>query len=432
MELAADPRLSVTTHPVVGGPTVGPSLNARLGGLSDYPFTRLAALLVDVTPRSNTTPLMLSIGEPQHEPPALLAQALAAAPLADWGKYPPTIGTAPFRAAVHGWLCRRYGLPASFVDVDKGILPATGTREALFQVALLATPQRKDGRQPAVLIPNPFYAVYEGAAALAGAEPVFMPATRETGFLPDLDALSPDLLARTALMYLCTPSNPQGAVADLAYLKKAITLARAYGFVLALDECYAEIWDKAPPPGGFEAALALENDGAGQGQAGQGTANLLVFNSLSKRSSAAGLRSGFIAGDPALIQAFTRLRSYALAGNALPALAAAAALWGDDAHVEENRRLYRQKIDAAEAALKGRYGFYRPAGGFFLWLEVGDGEAATRKLWGEAGVRVLPGAYFTRSEPDGSNAGRPFIRVALVHDTETVARACETIARVLG
>ncbi|MEA1677542.1 aminotransferase class I/II-fold pyridoxal phosphate-dependent enzyme [Nitrospirillum sp. BR 11163] len=421
MELAADSRLSVTTRPIVN-----PALNGRLGGLSDYPFTRLAALLADVTPRTNTAPLMLSIGEPQHEPPALLAQALAAAPLADWGKYPPTIGTAPFRAAVHGWLRRRYGLPADFVDVDKGILPATGTREALFQVALLATPQQKDGRQPAVLIPNPFYAVYEGAAALAGAEPVFMPATRATGFLPDLDALSPDLLARTALMYLCTPSNPQGAVADLAYLKKAITLARAYGFVLALDECYAEIWDRVPPPGGFEAALALENE-----KGGQGTANLLVFNSLSKRSSAAGLRSGFIAGDPKLIQAFTRLRSYALAGNALPALAAAAALWGDDAHVEENRRLYRQKIDAAEAALGGRYGFYRPAGGFFLWLEVGDGEAATRRLWGEAGLRVLPGAYFTRSEPDGSNAGQPFIRVALVHDAETVGRACETIARVL-
>ncbi|WP_083901444.1 aminotransferase class I/II-fold pyridoxal phosphate-dependent enzyme [Azospirillum sp. B4] len=426
MKLAADPRLSVTATPVTV-PARAPILNDRLDTLSDYPFSRLRTLLADVTPRSNGAPLMLSIGEPQHEPPALLGQVLAAAPLADWSKYPPTNGTAAFRAAVHGWLCRRYGLPADFVDADEGILPATGTREALFQVALLATPQQKDGRRPAVLIPNPFYAVYEGAAALAGAEPVFMPATRETGFLPDLDALSPDLLARTALMYLCTPSNPQGVVADLAYLKKAIALARAHGFVLAMDECYSELWDKAPPPGAFQAALALEAE-----KPGQGTANLLVFNSLSKRSSAAGLRSGFIAGDPALIRAFTHMRSYALAGNALPALAAAAALWGDDTHVEENRNLYRLKIDAAEAALGGRYGFYRPAGGFFLWLEVGDGEAATRALWREAGLRVLPGAYFTRSAADGGNAGQPFIRVALVHDTETVARACETIARVLG
>ncbi|MDE1149061.1 MAG: aminotransferase class I/II-fold pyridoxal phosphate-dependent enzyme [Azospirillaceae bacterium] len=410
MDLAAAPLITA------------PALNGRLGELSEYPFPRLTALLADLTPRSNTTPLMLSIGEPQHEPPALLAQALASAPLADWGKYPLPTGTPAFRAAIHGWLCRRYGLPAGFVDMDRGILPATGTREALFQVPLLAVPQMKAGARPVVLIPDPFYAVYEGAAVLAGAEPVFMPTTRETGFLPDLDALPADVLARTALMYLCTPSNPQGAVADLAYLKKAIGLARTHGFVLALDECYAEIWDKAPPPGAFEAALAL----------GQGTANLLVFNSLSKRSSAAGLRSGFIAGDPALIQAFTRLRNYTLAGNPLPAQAAAIALWSDDAHVAENRRLYRQKIDAAEAALSGRYGFYRPAGGFFLWLEVGDGEAATRALWAEAGLRVIPGAYFTRSVVDGVNIGKSYIRVALVHDAETVGRACETLARVLG
>ena len=395
--------------------------NDRLGALSDYPFTRLASLLAGITPRANVAPLALSVGEPQHAPPALLTETLAAAPAADWAKYPPVAGTLELREAVAGFLARRYGLPDGFVDRDHGILPASGTREALFQAALLAVPREKAGRQPAVLIPNPFYAVYEGAAALAGAEPVFLPAAKETGFLPDLDALPEELLARTALFYLCTPANPQGAVADLAYLKKALSLARRHGFVLAVDECYSELWDRAPPPGAMQAALALG-----------GTANLLVFQSLSKRSSAAGLRSGFVAGDPALMRSFARLRSYALAGMPLPAQAAAAALWRDDAHVEENRRLYRAKIDAAEAALGGRFGFYRPAGGFFLWLDVGDGEEAARVLWREAAIRVLPGAYLTRPDPDGTNRGARYIRVALVHDTETVARACQRMAELLA
>ena len=398
-----------------------PALNGRLAGLSDYPFTRLAGLLADVSPRANAEPLSLAVGEPQDLPPALLDATLRAnAHL--WGKYPPVGGTADFRRAVADWLARRYALPDGYVDADRGILPATGTREALFQLALLAVPDRKAGQRPAVLMPNPFYAVYEGAAVLAGAEPVFLPAFKETGFLPDLDALPADLLARTALMYLCTPANPQGAVADLAYLKKAILLARTHGFVLAVDECYAEIWDKAPPPGALQAAHAL----------GTGPANLMVFHSLSKRSGAAGLRSGFIAGDPNLIQAFSRLRSYALAGNPLPALAAAAALWRDEAHVEENRRLYRARIDAAEAALGGRFGFYRPPGGFCLWLDVGDGEAAARTLWREAAIRVLPGAYLTRPDPDGTNRGRPYIRLALVHGADTLFHAGERIARLLS
>lgn len=415
-----------------------PTLNDRLGGLSDYPFTRLASLLGGITPRANTPPLVMSIGEPQHTPPALLARTLAAAPLADWGRYPPPTGTPAFRAAVAGWLTRRYGLPDGYIDADTSILPATGTREALFQAALMATPSQRHGRRPAVLIPNPFYAVYEGAAALAGAEPVFLPATRESGFLPDLDALPVDLLERTSLFYLCTPSNPQGAVADLAYLKRALILARTHGFVLAVDECYAEIWDAVPPPGAYEAALALDPSGT------LGARNLLVFNSLSKRSSAAGLRSGFIAGDPALIRVFARLRSYALAGNPLPAQAAAAALWSDDAHVEENRRLYRLKFDAAQGELAGRLGFFRPAAGFFLWLDVGDGEKAAQALWREAGVRVLPGAYLSRPQrppgapdgplPDGPlvDPGHRYIRVALVHDAEIVARACQQIAQILG
>ncbi|MEI7605979.1 MAG: aminotransferase class I/II-fold pyridoxal phosphate-dependent enzyme [Rhodospirillaceae bacterium] len=398
--------------------------NDRLDRLSDYPFTRLATLLADQPVRINRPTLMLSLGEPQHPSPALIDEALRAnAHL--WGKYPPVNGSADFRAAVGAWLNRRYGLPEGTLDPEVSVLPAAGTREALFLTALLAVPESKAGKRPAVLMPNPFYAVYEGAGMLAGGEPVFLSATRDTGFLPDLDALAPELLERTALFYLCSPGNPQGAAADAAYFKRAIGLARQYGFVLAVDECYSEIYTDVPPVGALAVAAGLADGSPSP------WSNLLVFHSLSKRSSAAGLRSGFVAGDPALIARFSRLRSYSNAGTPLPVLAAAAALWRDEAHVEENRRLYRAKFDAAAAELEGRFGFYRPAGGFFLWLDVGDGEAACRRLWNEAGVRVLPGAYVSRTDAEGRNPGTAYIRVALVHDAELIGEACARMARVL-
>ena len=398
--------------------------NDRLDRLSDYPFTRLATLLADQPVRINRPTLMLSLGEPQHPSPALIDETLRAnAHL--WGKYPPVNGSADFRAAVGAWLNRRYGLPEGALDPEVSVLPAAGTREALFLTALLAVPESKAGKRPAVLMPNPFYAVYEGAGMLAGGEPVFLSATRETGFLPDLDALTPELLERTALFYLCSPGNPQGAAADAAYFKRAIALARQYGFVLAVDECYSEIYTDLPPVGALAVAAGLADGSPSP------WSNLLVFHSLSKRSSAAGLRSGFVAGDPALIARFSRLRSYSNAGTPLPVLAAAAALWRDEAHVEENRRLYRAKFDAAAAELEGRFGFYRPAGGFFLWLDVGDGEAACRRLWSEAGVRVLPGAYVSRTDAEGRNPGTAYIRVALVHDAELIGEACARMARVL-
>ncbi len=405
----------------LGTPAPG---NGRLDQLTDYPFTRLAALLSDITPRANVPPILMSVGEPQHPPPALIDETLRAnAHL--WGKYPPVAGTPEFRAAVGDWLNRRYALPAGLFDAATSVLPVSGTREALFLLALLAVPPEKAGRTPAVLMPNPFYAPYEGAGLLAGGEPVFLAATRETGFLPDLDALSPELLERTALFYLCTPANPQGAAADAAYLARAIALARRHGFVLAVDECYAEIYLDRPPVGALQVAAGMEHGG-------RPWANLLVFHSLSKRSSAAGLRSGFVAGDPGLIARFSRLRSYSNAGVPLPVLAASTALWRDEAHVEENRALYRAKFAAAEAALGGRFGYRRPDGGFFLWLDVGDGEAAARRLWAEGAIRVLPGAYLARSEPGEANPGAAFIRVALVNDTETVGQACAAIARILG
>jgi len=401
--------------------------NPQLDRLTDYPFARLRALLDGVAPAAGRDVLAMSVGEPQHAVPPLVEEVLAREAAA-WNRYPPMEGTAALRGACVGWLDRRFGLPDGTVDVDAGVLPLSGTREGLFQVALAAVPRRKDGRRPAVLMPNPFYAAYEGAAVMAGAEPVFLDCTAETGFLPDLDRLEsdPDLLRRTALIYLCSPSNPQGAVADRDYLARILRLARAHGIVLAADECYAEIYDAAPPPGMLEVAAAT----------GAGVEGLLVFHSLSKRSSAAGLRSGFVAGDPRLVALLRRLRSYSCAGLPLPIQAASAALWDDDAHVAENRAAYRAKFDAAERALAGRLPMTRPAGGFFLWLDVGsafggDGPAAARAIWADQAVRVLPGAFLTKPSAGSGNAGRPYLRIALVHDAPVVEDALGRIADVL-
>ena len=392
-----------------------------LARLTEFPFRRQAALLAQHTPPVGVPVLDLGIGEPQHQPPALLAETVALnAHL--WNRYPPVPGTPDFRAAAASWLMRRYDLPDGSLDPERHLLALAGTKEGLYSIAALAVPGRRDGATPAVLMPTPVYAVYYGGAVMAGAEPVLLQATAATDFLPDLDALRPDLLARTALFYLCTPANPQGATADLAYLTKLIRLARRHGFILAIDECYAEIWDKEPPPGALSAAW-LED---------RSFANLLVFHSLSKRSSAAGLRSGFVAGDPALIASFLKLRAYSAPVQPMPLMAAAAALWRDEAHVEENRARYRRRFDIVERRLSNRFGFYRPAGGFFLWLDVGDGEAAAVRLWREAALRVLPGGYLGSPASDGSNPAAPYIRLALVHDDATIEEAVDRFVRVLG
>lgn len=403
-------------------------MNPRLDRLSAYPFARLRALLDPVAPPAARTPLAMSIGEPQHAAPSMVAEVLAAH-AADWNRYPPMDGTPAFRQACLGWLARRYAAAAAgLVDGDRGLLPLSGTREGLFQAALVAVPEAKAGRTPAVMLPNPFYAAYEGAAVTAGAEPVFLDCTAETGFLPDLDALSADtaLLDRTALIYLCSPSNPQGAIADRAYLARLLALVRSHGIVLVVDECYAEIYDTEPPPGVLEAVAAAGGDLAG----------VLVFHSLSKRSNAAGLRSGFVAGDPTLIDALRRLRSYSAASMPLPICAASAALWADDGHATANRAAYRAKFDAAERALAGRVAMRRPPGGFFLWLDIGaafggDGPAAARAIWQAEAIRVLPGTYLSRPGADGRDPGAGYLRIALVHEPDVIADALARIAGVL-
>jgi aspartate/methionine/tyrosine aminotransferase len=270
-------------------------------------------------------------------------------------------------------------------------------------------------------MPHPFYQVYSAAPATAGAEAVHLPALPENDFLPDVAGLAPDLLDRTALVYLCSPANPQGTVASIAYWQRLIVLARRHDFALVADECYADIYDRAPPPGVLEAAAAL----------GDGFANVLAVHSLSKRSNAPGLRSGFVAGDPELLARFKRFRSYTCTILSRPVLAASEALWRDDAHVVENRRRYRHKLDMAEQIIGDRAGFYRPPGGFFLWLDVGDGEAMARRLWTEAGVRVLPGAYLGHDPPGQRNPGAAHIRLALVHDEPTTREALTRLARHL-
>jgi succinyldiaminopimelate transaminase len=399
-------------------------LNPLLASLTAYPFDRLRRLLDAVEPPVGLAPLVLSVGEPRHPPPPMVAEILGRE-AAGWGRYPPIDGTPEFREAVAGWLCRRYGLPEGLVEPVRQILPVAGSREALYLVAGATLPRRKAGGPPVVLIPNPFYQVYQGAALMHAAEAVYLEAAADTGFLPDLDAISADVLERTALFFLCSPANPQGAVADLAYLSRAIALARRHRFVLAVDECYTEIYDREPPPGALQACADIGDQGHGA------FANVIVFHSLSKRSSVPGLRSGFVAGDPELIGEFRRLRSFGGASVGLPILAASAALWRDDAHVEANRRLYRAKLDLAERLLAGRFGFYRPPGGFFLWLDVGDGEAAALKLWRDAAVRVLPGGYLAQADAAGANSGRPYLRMALIDDLAATEDALRRVLKTL-
>ena len=392
--------------------------NTRLDGLTEYPFQRLASLLGGVAAPSAT--LNMAIGEPQHTPPAILHSALEKH-RADWGRYPPNAGSPDFRAAVGAWCNQRYGLPAGFLDSERHILPVAGSREGLFMAAQLCVPPDKAGQRPAVLMPNPFYQVYFGAAVMNGADPVYVSAEAATGFQPDYTQVPKADLDRAAVAYLCTPANPQGAVASLEQLKTLIRLARAHDFVLISDECYSEIYADAAPAGALAACAAL----------GEGLANVLVLNSLSKRSSVPGLRSGFVAGDADLIAKFGRLRAHGGAVQPLPVLAASAALWRDEIHVEETRALYRAKIDDAAKIFGNQFGFYRPAGGFFLWLDVGDGERAAKRLWRDAGLRVLPGAYLARTA-GGKNPGQQYIRVALVHDRKTTADALTRMKDLLG
>jgi aspartate/methionine/tyrosine aminotransferase len=404
----------------------------RLDGLPAYPFPRLRALLKDVPPGGGEENMRdLSLGEPQHAFPPFVGDIILATQKG-FNRYPPMAGAPELLGAIAAWLTRRYALAAGAIDENFHLLVLSGTREGLFNVILANVPSRKQGQTSAVLIPNPFYQCYAGAAAAIGAEAIYLAANATNGFLPSFDRLDGKLLRRTGAVFLCSPSNPQGAVAGKTYLMALIRLARVHDFLLVLDECYAEIYDGEAPPGGLACAEAVSRaDGVVNDDV---FSHVLVFHSLSKRSNLPGLRSGFCAGDKRAIARFKNLRDYGGASTPLPIQAAAAACWRDEQHVVENRSAYRRKIALAETILAGKLGFYRPAGGFFLWLDVGEGEKAALQLWREAGVKVLPGRYLGRDDSldEGGNPGARYIRVALVKSEDETTDALTRLARIIG
>jgi N-succinyldiaminopimelate aminotransferase len=395
---------------------------ASLDALVASPFARLAGLLDGIAP--GAPPIDLSLGEPQALIPSFLGPTLQQH-LKEFGRYPPIRGIPALRQAITAWLGRRYPPLAGSIDADKGVLPLNGSREGLFSAIFIAQARKTSVTRPAVLIPNPFYQTYAAAAAASGAEPVFLDSAGPRQLLPALDAIDEELLQRTVALYLCSPSNPQGAVADRGYLAAAIALARRFDFMLFADECYSEIYGDTPPAGVLETAFATSAT----------FANVVSFQSLSKRSGLPGLRSGFVAGDPDFIASFARFRNVACPQVPLPIQHVSAAAWSDEAHVEQGRALYRENFDIADFVLQGRYGYRRPPGGFFLWLDMaahGGGEAATKTLWKGCGVRLLPGQYLARAGASGINPGMNHVRVALVHAPETTGEALGRIVATLG
>ena len=387
-------------------------MNPRLGLLRPYPFERLRVLLAGAAPPAALPHIPLSIGEPKHAPPPFVGHALTEA-LGTLGTYPQALGIAELRASIARWLERRFRLPRGAVDAESMVLPVNGTREGLFAFAQAVVDA--SGARPAVLMPNPFYQIYEGAALLAGAEPVYLTCDAGNGYLPDLDAVPAATWARCQLLFLCSPGNPTGAVMPEAYLRRALELADRHGFLLAADECYSEIYaDEAHPPSGLlQAAYA----------AGHTTfERCVVFHSLSKRSSVPGLRSGFVAGDAGVLAAFRLYRTYH--GCAVPVHTQLASIpaWNDEAHVVENRRLYRAKFAAVVPMLREVLDAEAPEGAFYLWLPVGDDEAFARGLFERQHVTVLPGSYLGR-EVEGCNPGRGRVRVSLVASVDDCVEA---------
>lgn len=376
----------------------------RFSDLPDYAFPRLRKLLDAHAPGAD--PIAMTIGEPQHAFPEWVG-AILVQNLDGFGKYPPNEGTPELLAAICGWVDRRYNVKLT----ADNIIALNGTREGLYNAAMALCPETKGGTRPVVLTPNPFYQVYAVAALSVGAEPVYVTATAATGHLPDYASLPRDILDRTAVAYLCSPANPQGAVASADYWRDLIALAEKHDFRIFADECYSEIWRDQAPVGALQIAAEMGAD----------PERVMVFHSLSKRSNLPGLRSGFAAGGAKSIAAMRTLRNYAGAPLPLPLQRVAEKVWAEETHVTENRSVYQQKYRVADAILADVPGYAPPPAGFFLWLPVPDGEQAALKLWQDTGVRVLPGAYLGRGQgPD--NPGHGYIRVAMVAPTQDMQR----------
>jgi N-succinyldiaminopimelate aminotransferase len=394
-------------------------VNPGFERLAAYPFERLAVLKNGLTPPSALPHIPLSIGEPKHTPPSFVIDTLRRH-LEDLGSYPATRGLPELRAAAARWMERRFELGGNSVDPDAQVLPVTGTREALFACVQAVVDSHRAGPAPLVLMPNPGYQIYEGAALLAGAEPYYLNTTAANGFLPDLEAVPESVWQRCQLLFLCSPANPVGAVMSTEYLARAVGLAEKYDFVVASDECYADIYDDepAPPPSLLTASVAVGH---------ADFARCLSFHSLSKRSSLPGLRSGFVAGDAGLIKPFLLYRTYHGCAMSIPTQRASVVAWNDDTHVAANRALYRRKFDRVLPILAPVIDVDRPAGGFYLWLNIGgDDEAFTAGLFAQQNITVVPGSYLARQTAQG-NPGVGYVRISLVASEEDCVQAAQRI-----
>jgi N-succinyldiaminopimelate aminotransferase len=405
-------------------------VNPRLSLLQPYPFERLRTLLAGVKP-PGLPPIRLSIGEPQHATPEIVRRALAEH-LDGLAVYPTTAGSDALREALAAWFCRRYQLPS--LDAATQVLPVLGTREALFAFAQAVVDASKPS--PLVVCPNPFYQIYEGAALLAGAKPIFLNQTAARGYAFDLESISQSEWDRVQLMYFCSPGNPTGHVLTLDDWRALFALSDRHGFVIASDECYSEIYpdESAPPLGGLEAAHRLGRTGFH---------NLVVFSSLSKRSNAPGLRSGAVAGDAALLRSFLLYRTYHGSAMSLAVQQASIAAWSDEAHVADNRARYREKFAAVTPLLAPVMPTQQPDAGFYLWAQVpgGDDERFARDLYAATHVTVLPGRYLGRTSTtleasgaataggDALNPGSGYVRIALV---PALADCVEAARRIVG
>jgi N-succinyldiaminopimelate aminotransferase len=392
-------------------------MNPDLQQLHPYPFEKLAALKAAVTAPAHLTHIALSIGEPKHEPPAFVLQTLVDN-LAALSQYPTTKGLPELRQAIATWATQRFYLKPGSFDAEKHVFPVNGTREALFAFAQALVDRGQSA--PLVVSPNPFYQIYEGAAILSGAEPFFLNCTSENHFIPDFDAVDPDVWRRCQVLFICSPGNPTGAVMSNAQLKKLIALADQYDFVIASDECYSELYfdEQQPPAGLLQACAELgRND----------FARCVVFHSLSKRSNLPGLRSGFVGGDADILKKFLLYRTYHGCAMPVPTQLASVAAWKDEAHVHANRVAYRQKFEAVLDILDGVLDVSMPDASFYLWPKTPiRGEDFAQQLFAQQNVTVLPGSYLARM-CDGLNPGEDYVRMALVAPLAECIEAAQRI-----